>query len=83
MQHLQCGISTLSKFLVAPRLPLFSGTLRHVIFPVPSLRPASSSFPLATAYKYNKYHWWLKVGSSSEKQKESMIYMIIHDLYHT
>ena len=75
MQHLQCGISTLSKFLVAPRLPLFSGTLRHVIFPVPSLRPASSSFPLATAYKYNKYHWWLKVRVFVRKAER------VHDLH--
>jgi len=38
--------SYLSKFAIARRLPLNSrGTLRHLIFPVPSLRPRLAIFP--------------------------------------
>ena len=50
MQHLQYGISSLSKFTIAHRLPLLRVTSRHIIFLIPSLRPASPSPPpLATA----------------------------------
>jgi len=49
MQHIQCGINSLSKFTIARHLPLLEGTLKHIIFPVPSLRPASPSFTLMTA----------------------------------
>ena len=43
--------SYLSKFAIARRLPLNSrGTLWHIIFPVPSLRPVSPSFPVVTAH---------------------------------
>ena len=45
MQYLQYGINFLLKFAIARRLPLFRGTLRHIIFPVPSLRPASRHTP--------------------------------------
>jgi len=39
MQYLHCGINSLSKFAIARRLLLLRGIVRHIIFPVPSLRP--------------------------------------------
>ena len=45
MQHLQYGINSLLKFTIARSLPLLKGILRHIIFLVPSLRPASPSPP--------------------------------------
>ena len=45
MQHLQYGINSLLKFTIARRLSLLKGILRHIIFLVPSLRPASPSPP--------------------------------------
>jgi len=50
--YLQYGMNSLSKFAIVRRLPLLRGTLRHIIFPVSSLSPASRRQSLNQSIMY-------------------------------
>ena len=49
MQHIQYVTCSPSKVTTARRLPRLRGTLRHIIFLMPSHRPTSPSSSLVTA----------------------------------